>query len=257
MMGNKPHPNFVHPLTALCLCSLLALSGCGIQHANTGRTISKNVKGEGPVTSQNRAVTSFTNIVIEGHGDIEVTNGPSYSFVLEGAENQFPFIISEVRENTLFISPVQSLKFNKPRMKYKISAPEIESISSRGWFTLTNTGGALRGTNIDLKFEGQGSYILTLNAVNVNATANGVLNVELTGLAKNLRAYVDATGSFDSQNLLTDYVDVTLRGTGDVDVYAGERLEAKASGVGAIAYRGSPREVIKDAQGIGRIYPKP
>lgn len=240
-------------LAVLAMPALALLSGCGIQHSQTNKIFYKKIAAEGATTTQQRQVGNFSSVFIDGRGVVELVTGPSPRLELVGAPNQLSYINAAVSGNMLNISLTEKVKF-KPEVIIRVIHPNLSGVTTNGLFSLRTARGALQvASPFTLNATGTGNYRLVLNADTVNATAKGVMDVQLLGVARTLVAEMDATGSFDSRNLLTENVTVTLRGAGDVDVYASGRLEANASGVGTISYRGNPAEVVRNTKGIGAI----
>lgn len=74
-----------------------------------------------------------------------------------------------------------------------------------------------------------------------------------SGETKEADITLSGAGSVDAKNLHAVRAKVNSTGVGSVDIYATEQLDAKASGVGEINYYGSPKNVNRQAVGIGTI----
>jgi len=228
-------------------------TGCGINHASGGQMLARFSKGDGPREKRSLNPGSFDSIRIQANGNITMRNGDP-GVVIEGSRNQLDLLSVRVEDNVLHIEPTEKVSF-QPGLDFTVSVPRFEGFSSRGIFELQTSGSPLNGNQVTIEISGSGNYSFHLNARHVSVTHNGFGNVTLVGLAESLVAQVNATGSFNSQNLLTENANVQVSGVGGARVYASEYLEAKATGIGSIKYRGNPIEIVKRARGVGRISP--
>ncbi len=153
------------------------------------------------------------------------------SLKISGDDNIIPFITTEVKQGTLYI---QSSKGYSPRQNLKviIGTPDLKRFvfDGVGEANLSN----VKNNRIEIDIRGVGSFKASGETKEANITLSGVGNVD----AKNLRA-VNAT--------------VDSNAVGNVDLYVTEKLDVKASGVGAVNYYGNPKIVNRQAEGIGKI----
>ena len=74
----------------------------------------------------------------------------------------------------------------------------------------------------------------------------------LTGRTGDLDVEVEGSGSADLADLRAHEARVAVRGSGDADVRAEERLDADVDGSGSIRYHGDP-EVTERVDGSGDL----
>jgi hypothetical protein len=67
---------------------------------------------------------------------------------------------------------------------------------------------------------------------------------------------MDGTGDLRLANLEARHADVTLSGTGRIEVHATRTLRASLPGTGSISYSGNPARVVESLTGTGAILPR-
>ncbi len=206
------------------LCLALAMGGF--------RTFS--VEGNGVVRSESRKVSSFTAIDISGLYDVEIVSQQPSSLELRGEENILPLIITEVRDNTLFIYNNKNIS-PKHRIKIKTSSMKIEKISAEGTNNLN---------------------IYNINNDTLNISQNGVGKTEIFGKAKEVYLNLSGTVTVKAKNLYSQKAKVNLSGASKVDIYVSEELNANVLGLGKVNYYGNPQKIIRNILGIGSINQK-
>ncbi len=230
----------------------LVLSGCGLRHATGGQAFTGSIAAEGPVTSHDFNLPPFTGVKIDGTGEIILEPAPQSGISITAAENQLAALNVWVDGGVLHIKPQKSTRFN-PRLVYRIQAPELNLVDLYGSFDLSTRGGSMVFRQATVALRGNGDFDFAIAGDTIHFRMDGVMDVSMAGVAQSLIAEINATGTFDARNLLTDNVKIELSGVGSAHVHAGERLEATARGVGRITYRGDPKEVVRNAVGVGQI----
>jgi hypothetical protein len=211
-------------LPLLSIGLIIGLTGCVIINPS-------QVRGSGIAKTEKRTVPAFDSLDVNYAGAIEVRSQEQESLKISGDDNIIPFITTEVKQGTLYI---QSSKGYSPRQNLKviIGTPDLKRFvfDGVGEANLSN----VKNDRIEIDIRGVGSFKASGETKEANITLSGVGNVD----AKNLRA-VNAT--------------VDSNAVGNVDLYVTEKLDVKASGVGAVNYYGNPKIVNRQAEGIGKI----
>jgi hypothetical protein len=213
----------------LVLLAALTITGCG--HL---RDLAGGVAGSGVIKNEKRSISGFTAIDASGAFDIEVVCQKEPSLELEGDDNLLALVKTEVRGNTLYISPERAFSVKKA-IRVKVSVPNVESISSSG-------AGSFRVTQIKnekIKVDSSGASTLEMSG---ETTA---LNLDMSGASK-----------IDTERLRAARVKISISGAGKATVFASEELNANVSGAGEVTYAGDPKTVNKNVSGAGSISKK-
>jgi len=203
---------------------VMASVGCNLTGAN-------KIKGSGVVKSEKRSLAPFTALDVNCAGSVDVRMQEPESLEISGDDNLIPLIITEVKDDTLYI---RSIKKYAPREKLRI----MISIPDLGKFVFAGAGDASISNIKNNRFE---------------IVLSGAGDVKASGETKEAAITLSGAGDLDARNLLAKSAKANSTGVGSVDVYASEQLEAKSSGVGEINYFGSPKIVKKESSGIGSI----
>lgn len=206
------------------LCVALTIGGF--------RTVS--VEGNGVVRQERRKVSSFSAIDISGLYDVEIVSQQPSNLEIRGDENILPLIITEVKNNTLFVYHRKNIS-PKHRLKIKISSLAVEEISTKGTNNLN---------------------IHNINNRTLSLTQNGVGTTAILGQAKEVYLNISGTIKVKAQKMYSQKAHVKLSGASTIDIYVSEQLTANILGLGKINYYGNPQKIIRNIVGIGSINSK-
>jgi hypothetical protein len=213
---------------------ILALLSIGLLACLTGCNLiptTDKVKGSGVIKTEKRPLALFTSLEVKCHGSIQVRFQEDKNLEISGDDNIIPLITTEVKNDTLYI---QSSKEYAPQEKLQI----IVSIPNLKRFVFTGAGEAslsnVKNDHLEIVMNGAGELLASGETKEADITLAGA-------------------GSVDAKNLHAVNAKVNSTGVGSVNIYATEKLDARASGVGEINYYGSPKSVNRQAVGIGSI----
>jgi hypothetical protein len=213
-------------LILLSLGLVIGLTGCKFIN-----TIDK-VQGSGVNKTEKKSLPSFTALDISCSGSIQVLSQGKENIEISGDDNIVSLITFEVKNDTLYIRSSKDYEA-KNKLQIMISIPDLKKFvfAGAGEASLSN----IKNDRMEILMSGAGSLLASGETKEADITLSGA-------------------GSIDTKNLHALSARVISNGVGQVDVYATEQLDAKASGVGEINYYGSPKVVNKQAKGIGEIH---
>ncbi|MGL5878176.1 MAG: GIN domain-containing protein, partial [Xenococcaceae cyanobacterium] len=176
---------------------------------------------------------SYNAIEVFGSYELEVSSQHLPSFQISGDDNILPLIITEVRNNILYIRVTNNVGIS-PRIKLKIrtSSDRIEKISTDGVNSLK---------------------VFQIGDRTFNLKQLGTGKTEIFGQTNNLAIDINGTVTVNSQNLFSQQASVKLLGTATVNVHAYEQLSVQILGVGTVNYYGNPSQINKQILGIGSL----
>lgn len=207
--------------STLVLASLLA-AACGSDL--------DGVQGSGDVQVEERAVSGFDEILLEGGGGIFVDVGDAETLTIEAEDNLLPLLTSEVEGSRLELRSSESISPTRP-IVYTIGAVTFEGVSIVG-------SGDLVATNLDCD--------------SFDAAVAGAGNLDLTGRCGGLDLSITGSGDFAGEDFEVTTAEIDIAGTGDVVVNATDDLVVRISGSGDVEYLGSPSTDI-DIAGSGDV----
>jgi hypothetical protein len=209
-------------LLTLATLSPLTLAGCSRATA---------VAGSGQLKTESRDVRGFTDIQLEGAGQVDLTQTGIDSLTIEAEDNLLPHLTSTVSDGRLHLRVDGAINPTKP-IHYIVTVKDLSRIQLDGAGTVTAT--KIESPSLTVKIDGMGV-------------------VSLAGHADALNVSVDGAGNFDASKLSGRWAKVTLNGVGSGEVAASETVDARLDGLGSLGYAGDP-EVKRSGSGLGAVH---
>jgi putative autotransporter adhesin-like protein len=215
------------------LAALAAAAGTGVvlSARHDGGSSSKSVEGSGVPATQTRHVGAFTAVDLAGSTSVTVRVGGARAVVVRADDNLIRLVKTEVRNGELVIANRGSFTTKTP-MTVSVTVPTLDRAMLAG-------SGAL--------------HVSGVRAEHFTAGLAGVGVFVATGKVGLLEARVSGTGSLQLERLAARNADVSIAGTGQIEVRVKGTLRAAVAGSGAILYSGNPRIVNRSITGTGTI----
>lgn len=208
------------------------------------------IRGSGNTTTETRDVDGFTEIVLEGSGEVNIEIGEAEALTIEAEDNLISRLSSDVENGRLVLGTTGSISPTRG-IVYTITATELDGItvSGSGDVAVADATASTFTTNID----GSGKVDLAnLTADRLEVTISGSGDVDVTGTSDELFVEIPGSGDFDGVGLESSTGDVSISGSGVAVVNVADTLNATVSGSGDIEYLGSPA-VSSTISGSGTI----
>jgi hypothetical protein len=195
----------------------------------------KFVNGSGKIASEDRDMSGFSSVRIDGIGEVTIAIGDTESVVVETDDNLLPFIETKVSGKTLVIKTQQGSDVHPTRdVKITVTMKTFEGAEINGSGNINVSG---------------------VSVGNVNLAIGGSGNINVIGTADTVQATLKGSGNIISDGLQARQATVRLSGSGNITVFASERLDAVVSGSGTVRYAGNPAKVEQSVPGSGSISP--
>ena len=244
-----------HTLKFILLSLAILMLACSLPVSLPNMKLPGIERGSGTVITEERPISGVEKLVINGAGEVFITQGTVESLMIEAEDNVLPKITSEIEGNTLIIGFDNTLWQDKllptKVMKYYLTVLDLTTITINGAVTLKND--SLETARFELEINGAGDFDfngLKVGELIVKIIGSG--SVKMIGEAENQSVTINGAGNYDAGDLLSSSTVITFNGAGDAKVWATDRLEMSIGGVGSISYYGSP-EVTQNITGIGTI----
>jgi hypothetical protein len=199
-----------------------------------------------------RKIGSFEKVDLNGPFEIHLKKGDQAALTIETEDFAPEDIITEVRNNTLFVE-LKDKKFKYKDIDHKsviyLTYTQLKRLEWNGAGNI-KTENVLESDKFELDISGAGNITMDLKVKTLTVDMSGAGNVELKGQAKTQTVQMSGAGNYNGFDLKSERANVELSGVGNVRVYTTEELTASASGVGAIRYKGNPKNVIKNSSGF-------
>jgi hypothetical protein len=231
-------------VTAMLLITVAVFSSC------------TKVVGDGPLLTENRTATNFSEVEINIPGDVVFRQANDYKLEIEAQENILDIIQTPVNGNELVIKFKNDVFVRRhDRIRVTVSAPDINAFRLKGSGNL-RTEGNIQSGNFNVSVSGSGNIdIPNLNATTLDADISGSGDIKISGGAvtgEDLR--ISGSGSIDLLNLAARSASTNTTGSGEMKVNVSETLNARITGSGSVYYKGNP-VVSSHITGSGKVKP--
>jgi len=225
---------------------IIAISSC--THAQFFRT----VEGHGNVVTKERKADTFTGIKVSSGIDVYLKQGNNESVSVEADQNLHEYILTEVRGGVLNVYSEYNIR-HAERMRVYVTMKEINSVKT------TSAGDVIGETPIntdrmELSASSAGDIKLEVHAKKIDIDISSSGDISVTGETDMLRADLSSAGDLNAYDLRSREADVSVSSAGDADVYASERITARASSAGDINYKGDPKYIDAHSSSAGGIH---
>jgi hypothetical protein len=230
--------------TTLCMTILLMLiSACGFLPTFGSRRL----------ITEKRIVSGFTRVDVSGSGSLDIIQDGTEALSVETDDNMMPFVTSQVRAGTLYLSLESSMRSLAPSsLHFTLHVKNLGGINSSGSWQVASD--SLKTGSLSIVISGSGKVVvksLTVDYLDTSISGSGEL--DLGGVVKQETISVSGSGRVLLGNLHATTAEVDISGSGSVTLWATETLTARISGSGNIKYYGSPRVSFNNS-GSGSIH---
>ncbi|MDB5283457.1 MAG: hypothetical protein JWO06_2532 [Bacteroidota bacterium] len=214
-------------------------------------------KGNGHITTEERAVTPFTKISVEGVFPVELSQNGGKEFVkVETDENLQDMVEVKMDGDKLVITVGEKhIESLNSKAKIFINVKDLRELEFKSVGSIT-TANALKLDSLQLTSESVGKIHMELEANYLHADLNGIGETTLKGKTHEARINNKGLGAFHAFDLKSANLMIHNTGIGVTEVYADSSFYIRSSSIGALYYKGPG--VIKEltSEGIGRVQKK-
>jgi hypothetical protein len=208
------------------------------------------ITGSGNVVSEEFTVDEFHSVGFEVYGNLYVTQGAPQSLRIEAEDNVLEALTAKVENGRLTISSDRCFGNIKPINVY-VSMKEVRDLSSSGYGNIIGQS-EINSDTLKVSISGSGSSDLTLNVEELNTAISGSGKSNLKGTAKVHNSVISGSGDINAFDLSTERTDITISGSGNVEVDASQELDVSIFGSGNVYYTGDAA-LNQTVSGFGRV----
>lgn len=200
----------------------------------------KRVTGNGSLATEERAVSNFSDIEVQGGVDVYVTQGANYAVKVEADRNLLPYIETESDGDELEIGSRDGYNL-RPRagMKVYVTVPALAEIGVSGSGTALLQNKLTSNGRVTTKVSGSGDIKGAIDAPQVSANIAGSGTITLSGNTRDFKAGIGGSGDIRCFDLMSEATDINISGSGNAQVYASKQLDVNIAGSGDVQYRGT------------------
>lgn len=207
------------------------------------------------MTVEVRDVRRFDQVRFMGPGILKISQQDSESLTIHAPSYVMKHIESEVKNGELFVgyrSPkVVSLKVHREVISYSLGIRDLRRLRVTGIGRVMIPD--LDNDQVRVEVSGIGQVTLErLTADRLDVVVSGAGIVRATGDVEAQSVLISGTGSYQAEQLISDFGYIKLTGAGVAHVSVSEELEVIISGIGKVTYAGYP-EIVKRISGAGKL----
>ena len=223
-----------------------------IVFALTTAACGRIVKGSGNLITESRETSRFSNVSLQGSGDVIIIQGSEESLVVATDDNIMQYVSTEVQGDTLYLdmeNDTRSLSYTD--LTFTLTVRDLDGLEISGSGDMRVA--TLETDTLAINVTGSGEVdVAALTAEEVEVTIRGSGDVSLAGTSTNQEVEVNGSGNYFGKQLQSSESAVSIRGSGNATVWATERLEVGIYGSGDVRYYGDP-SLNTSNQGSGEV----
>lgn len=220
---------------------------------NSTLVLAQKVKGDGNVVEENRSVSSFTEIQLDGVIDVYLSQGSSEQLKIVADKNLQQYIETSVKDGILYIKNTDDVEIRKKtKMDVYITVTNLTKLNMNGVGDVEALDN-LQLKDIAIENSGVGNLKLKLSCNNLEMDMNGVGNVTFIGSVMNARIDNNGVGNLKAFDLSTDILRIQNNGVGNSEVNSDKEIYINLNGMGNVSYKGNAVVKELNKNGFGNI----
>ena len=223
----------------------------GSSHKESKKEHKKECKKEDGFTQQ-RQVSSFSELNISSVGDVFISQGDKESVSITGDSSAQEHIEVVNEGNALVIRPKNERKNFPGEITINVTIKNISKLKISG-IGKVKTETPLNLEELECKISSMGNLSLELNCQKFAANISSIGNCKLKGKAETADIALSGMGNFRALDFEVGKLNARMSGMGNAEVYATEEITVNASGMGNLDYKGNPKLENIKTSGMGNV----
>lgn len=218
------------------------------------------------LVTENRMVTPFTEVRLKDYGSLTLVQGDQYLVSIETHPRLLPRLRAEAADGCLnlgFGSWLDKLgeafttSLTRKPIRYVVTMPRLDTLTVHALSRVRV--GAWSADHLKLELCGAvDARIDNLRADWLEVELKGIGQIAVTGQVAHQTLTANGPGRYLAGGLRSQRAEVSLSGAGTADLWVTDQLDVTIHGMGEVAYHGSPtvRQHIAGLGGLRRL-PEP
>ena len=217
--------------------------------------LGKRVRGNGNIKTEDRSVSDFKNVEVDGAAKVLVSQGDHSSVKLEGDENLLSYMEVSQEGDRVIIRERHGIHLVPTTdIKVYVSTKVYNQIKVSGAVDIIGQSKITNPEDLALSVSGAGDIKMDVDAPRLSADVSGSGSVDLKGQTKDVDLDLTGAGHAHCYDLLAENTKVDISGAGDAEVFASVKLDATVSGAGNVNYKGNATTVNQHVSGAGSVH---
>ncbi len=212
----------------------------------------KGIQGEGPVVEKSVSVSPFSGIRNSLSASVHLSRGAQKDILMKGQANILDNIELSVKNGHLHIKNKKNVR-RSGKVEIYITMPSIDNLSVSGSGHIRSQDHFADLKDLTLAISGSGDILVAVNARKVDAQISGSGNVSVSGRSQDLEVRVSGSGNVRADDLQVTHCNVSISGSGDVNVHVDKSLDVQIAGSGDVRYQGSVDKISSKIVGSGDV----
>ncbi|MBO9201265.1 MULTISPECIES: head GIN domain-containing protein [Niastella] len=215
----------------------------------------KKITGKGPVVVESRQTATFDGLNVKIPAEVYFKQDSAFKIEIQAQEN----ILEEIE--TAVINNELQVRFRHGDTKIRssdgisvfVNGPDVRSftVDGSGYLEIPNL---ITPANLGLHVKGSGNIKVnnvTTTEVNADIDGSGIITVN-SGNANTNNLRISGSALLNASGLMVKDARASIKGSGNIQLFATQTLDASISGSGSILYKGSPA-VTTHVSGSGTV----
>lgn len=205
----------------------------------------------GPPTTEVRSIESYSGVDVRGDFQVDIISGADTLVEVYAPDNLMAYIDIFVSGSTLIIAQRNNNIKGGPTPRIILSETALKRIELSGSGRIS--GVTITSDVLEIRLQGSGVIDLPVVAHTVEIDLEGSGKVRSRGDAFRLKAEIEGSGRIETPSLVAAQAAARITGSGIIDLFVSESLEAHITGSGIIRYWGNPQQVDQVVSGSGKV----
>ena len=209
----------------------------------------KEIKGSGIEKNEQRSVSTFHAREVSRAIKVSIKQGPQAPLLVEADDNILPYIKTEVKEETLYISLPNDISVNtRNPMEIEITVPELTFLSATTAAQVESES-PWEVHKLDITATTAAKIEMDVKAEDITVNLTTAAQLELEGSAKHFNAKLTTSAEVDAADFSAEIAEITATTASDIKIRVNESLQYSVTTGSSIKYLGNPQ--ISGSNGSG------
>lgn len=198
------------------------------------------IEAEGEVITKTREVGDFDKVKVSNGLRVMLKNGEPGTVEVQANENLHDIIITEVRDNTLYIKSDKNIR-RADAKNIRVPVGKLDRIASSSGSSVRSND-KLNASKIELDSSSGSSIDINLSATTVDCESSSGSSLVVSGKANKIIADSSSGSTIDASDLKTNSCDAESSSGSTIRVNCDSSISARASSGSSIRYDGNPSD---------------
>ena len=211
------------------------------------------VVGSKNIITQEKQLSAYDRIEVLGSYNVIFTDEEVGKIRIKAPDNILPFIQTEVSDGLLKIGAEKNrYKVKEPIIIYVPVDSRLKQVVIKGSADIY-TEKSLETKALEVDVYGSGDVRLQVDVSSLALKIDGSGDIRVGGKTDNLSININGSGNVEVPNLKAQKAVININGSGDVSAYVTENVDISIAGSGDVTIKGNPKKVKRIINGSGRV----